>query len=199
LSDDNLDKLIQKPVSNNVLLTKLDDYGSKEFTNSPLLDFSKLRTRFAMQFAVEQLMKQINQRPLEVYPIINGKDVLLRKTFASINPSRKSQVVAYAHAAETSDVNFAVNNSKQAFMWWSRLAVQRRINIMKAFARLLERKRQDYAALLILEVAKTWNEANAELSEAIDFIYYYLFQFLIFNGIYPSTSSLFCIYRVLFL
>lgn len=176
LSDDNLDKLIQKPVSNNLLSIKLDDCTGQEFTNSPLLDFSKIRTRFEMQFAIEQLMKQITQRPLEVYPIVNGKDVLLRKTFASVNPSQKSQVVAYAHAAEISDVNFAVNNSKQAFMWWSHLAVQKRINIMKAFARLLERKRQDYAALLILEAAKTWNEANAELSEAIDFIYYYAEQ-----------------------
>ncbi|MFM7458964.1 MAG: proline dehydrogenase family protein [bacterium] len=176
LSDDNLDKLIQKPVSNNLLSIKLDDCADQEFTNSPLLDFSKIRTRFEMQFAIEQLMKQIAQRPLEVYPIVNGKDVLLRKTFASVNPSQKNQVVAYAHAAEISDVNFAVNNSKRVFMWWSHLAVQKRIKIMKAFARLLERKRQDYAALLILEVAKTWNEANAELSEAIDFIYYYAEQ-----------------------
>jgi RHH-type transcriptional regulator, proline utilization regulon repressor / proline dehydrogenase / delta 1-pyrroline-5-carboxylate dehydrogenase len=176
LSDDNLDKLIAKPVSANVLSTELSEYRSKEFTNSPLLDFSKIRTRFEVQFAIEQLMKQLDQRPLEVYSIVNGRDVLLRKTFASINPSRKSQVVAYAHAAEISDVNLAVNSSKQAFRWWSHLAVQRRINIMKAFARLLERKRQDYAALLVLEVAKTWNEANAELSEAIDFIYYYVEQ-----------------------
>ena len=175
-SDDNLDKLISKPVLMDASSNKLSEYTSKEFTNSPLLDFSKLRTRFEMQFAVEQFIKQIKQRPLEVYPIINGKDVLLRKTFTSINPSHKSQVVAYAHAAETSDVNFAVNSSKQAFMWWSHLPAQRRINIMKAFARFLERKRQDYAALLVLEVAKTWNEANAELSEAIDFIYYYAEQ-----------------------
>ena len=51
-SDDNLDKLISKPVLMDASSNKLSEYTSKEFTNSPLLDFSKLRTRFEMQFAV---------------------------------------------------------------------------------------------------------------------------------------------------
>ena len=40
-------------------------------------------------------------------------------------------------------------------------------------AGLLRRRKKEFAAWLILEVGKSWGEADADVAEAIDFLEYY--------------------------
>lgn len=173
IKDTDLDKLIEKPspIYKRSVFAPVDS-----FTNTPLLDYSKLKNRFEMQFALEQLMKRLDERPLEAYSIIAAKNISSTKIQRSFNPSKTSQTVALVHVADLTQVDIAVNNARDAFKYWSRVPLAKRIDILKTYARHLEKKRTDYAALLVLEVAKNWDEANAELAEAIDFIYYYTAQ-----------------------
>ena len=175
VKDTKLEKLIEKPAPVSKHISQ--SYSrSNSFTNAPVLDYSKLKNRFEMQFSIEQLMKRVQERPLDAYSIIGAKNISSLKTQASLNPSKTSQIIAFAHLVDKDQLNTAVLNAKEAFKYWSSLSTYKRIEILKSYARHLEKKRTDYAALLVLEVAKNWDEANAELSEAIDFIYYYTAQ-----------------------
>jgi RHH-type proline utilization regulon transcriptional repressor/proline dehydrogenase/delta 1-pyrroline-5-carboxylate dehydrogenase len=51
--------------------------------------------------------------------------------------------------------------------------VRQRAEVLRRCAEALEENRYEFNALLVREIAKPWADADAEVSEAIDFLYYY--------------------------
>jgi 1-pyrroline-5-carboxylate dehydrogenase len=56
--------------------------------------------------------------------------------------------------------------------------VEDRVGMLRQASAILRRRKMEFDALLVLEAGKTWAEAEADVSEAIDFCDYYALQML---------------------
>jgi len=140
------------------------------FKNEPFTDFSSEAEALEMQKALELVKSQLGR----TYPlIIDGKDVKARTTFRSINPSHSSQVVGIVQDAGRALADRALQAAARAFESWSRVSQADRTDALRRMAQILRRRKKEFAAWMILEVGKSWSEADADVAEAIDFLEYY--------------------------
>src|SRR5205085_10405016 len=61
---------------------------------------------------------------------------------------------------------------------WSAVAIEKRAELLLRLAQVLRERKYEFDAWLVLEAGKTWAEAEADVSEAIDFCEYYARQAL---------------------
>jgi 1-pyrroline-5-carboxylate dehydrogenase len=61
----------------------------------------------------------------------------------------------------------------KAFSWWQKKPLEERVRYLIKGAELLRKRKLEFASLLVLEIGKTWREADADVAEAIDFLEYY--------------------------
>ncbi|HZE90892.1 MAG TPA: aldehyde dehydrogenase family protein, partial [Rhizobacter sp.] len=78
-----------------------------------------------------------------------------------------SRQVALANAAE---VNAAVASAQAAFPAWSNTPPIRRARVMFAFLELMNRHRDELAAMITAEHGKVFTDAQGEVSRGIDII-----------------------------
>ena len=67
-------------------------------------------------------------------------------------------------------------NSAECYQNWSNVSVKQRAAILQKAADMLEAKTPKFCTLLVKEAFKTWNDAIAEVREAVDFLRYYALQ-----------------------
>ena len=108
--------------------------------------------------------------------IINGEKITDRPYFPSVNPARPTQVVGYWAKGTVQDADDAVAASVAYFPQWRATPVEERAAILLRAADLMEARRFEINALLILEAGKPWVEADGDLSEAIDFLRFYAIE-----------------------
>ena len=146
-----------------------------EFRNEPYANFSDPANRQAMQAALEAVRRQFGRR----YDLwIGGKPVQTERTFHSINPSRFSEVVGIHSAADAALAAQAVEAAYGFFPEWSRTPAAERCRMLLNAATIIRRRKMEFNAWLVFEAGKTWPEAEADVSEAIDFCEYYARQML---------------------
>ncbi|MET0851086.1 MAG: aldehyde dehydrogenase family protein [Candidatus Rokuibacteriota bacterium] len=85
-------------------------------------------------------------------------------------PGRRSYVHALADLAR---VDEALDCARGAVSSWGARRPEERRAVLRAVARVLGRRRSDLIGAMIVDGAKTLPEADAEVSEAIDFARYY--------------------------
>ncbi|HEV2038049.1 MAG TPA: L-glutamate gamma-semialdehyde dehydrogenase, partial [Candidatus Eremiobacteraceae bacterium] len=95
------------------------------------------------------------------------------KQFASINPAHPTEVVGRVQSATIDQARDAIAAAQQAFARWSRVPAQERAQLLFAAADAVRRRRDEFDALLVLEVGKSWPEAEGDVAEGIDFLEYY--------------------------
>jgi 1-pyrroline-5-carboxylate dehydrogenase len=145
------------------------------FKNEPLTDFSQPANRQALEQALEQVRGQLGR----TYPmIIGGDEVLASETFASLNPARPSQVIGHAQQGGADHARAAIEAADRAFDRWKRVPARERAEVIVGVAELMRRRKHEFSAWNILEVGKTWGEADGETVETIDFFEYYARQML---------------------
>ncbi|CAN0298427.1 unnamed protein product, partial [Phaeothamnion confervicola] len=105
--------------------------------------------------------------------IINGKKITDREYIASVNPAKPSQVIGSWARATIADAEAAVAAAQAAFPEWRATPADDRAKILERAADLMESRRLELNALLILEAGKPWIEADGDISEAIDFCRFY--------------------------
>jgi RHH-type proline utilization regulon transcriptional repressor/proline dehydrogenase/delta 1-pyrroline-5-carboxylate dehydrogenase len=105
--------------------------------------------------------------------IINGKKITDREYVASVNPAKPTQVIGSWARATVADAEAAVAASVAAFPKWRATPADARAIMLERAADLMESRRMELNALLILEAGKPWIEADGDISEAIDFCRYY--------------------------
>ncbi len=143
---------------------------NSEFKNEALLDFSQEANRSGQLKALELVQSQLG-RTYDL--IIGGKRLKSDKTFQSINPSKKSEIIGLFQSADLAQAAHAVEVATQAFETWKRCSAQHRADVLFRAAAILRKRRLEMNAWLILEVGKTWLEADADTAEAIDFCEFY--------------------------
>jgi 1-pyrroline-5-carboxylate dehydrogenase len=141
-----------------------------EFKNEPLTDFTQEVHRNAFGAALDAVEARL---PIEGKNRIGGKKVGAAKTFESVNPCRKQQVIGRFPQGTREDAERAIEAAAKAFPAWSRVPPEERSALLLRIAAILRRRKHEFSAMMVLEEAKAWAEADADTAEAIDFCEFY--------------------------
>ena len=143
--------------------------GMEGFQNEPQRNFAQVDSRVGMQQAVANVRSQLGRQ----WASSSAGLRLTGPLIESRNPGRPDEVVARLSSASSEDVEQAVRRAVQAWESWRDTATERRVDIMRAAASLMRKRRDELAAWEIMECGKPWREADADLAEAIDFLEFY--------------------------
>ena len=91
--------------------------------------------------------------------------------FDNINPATKESVGKFPQSTPD-DVSFAYKSAREAFGKWKKLSRIRRGDIFFKLAQIIERRRDDLAAVISIETGKNYNESIAEVNEALHMAQY---------------------------
>jgi 1-pyrroline-5-carboxylate dehydrogenase len=156
-----------------------------EFKNEPVLDFSQDMHRARQSEALALVQSQLGRE----YDLIIGAERLKSgKTFQSINPGKKSEVVGIFQSGTSEQAVRAIDVALRAFEQWKKVSSHERADVLFRAAARLRAKRFENNAWLILEAGKTWAEADADTAEAIDFCEFYGREALRYAGPQPLTK-----------
>ena len=136
------------------------------FINEPFFDFRHEENARKMRAAIERVRGQLGR---EYDLIIGGQRVKTADKIKSLNPSRPSQIVGIHQKAGKEHVEPAMSAALKAFTSWSRTPIEERASLLFRTADLMRNRKMDYMAWLVFEVSKNWGEADADISETIDF------------------------------
>jgi 1-pyrroline-5-carboxylate dehydrogenase len=140
------------------------------FLNEPIRSFSEPADRAGMESALADVRSTFGRR----YPlVIDGERVDGEQTIPSRNPSRPAEIVGDVVAATLDDASRALDAATRAFPAWSRKSFAERADVLIRAAAAIRARKNEFNALMVLEVGKTWVEADADTAEAIDFLEYY--------------------------
>ena len=140
------------------------------FENEPNTDFSRAKNRDEMKQALKDVQEQFDSD----YPLnIDGKAQDTRAHIVVRNPSKKQQTIGSVASASEDQAEQAIEAAKRAFEQWRREPTDHRAEYLDLIADGLRTRRFELTAWMVYESGKPWIEADAEVSEAIDFCKYY--------------------------
>src|SRR5512139_3680403 len=141
-----------------------------DFRNEPYADFSTPGNARAMRAALAQVRTNFGQE----YDIRVGKERFKTGSLLdSLNPSNPKEVVGRFHKANAALAEQAMETAFGYFPKWASTTWESRIALTRKCANLLRWRKFEFNAWLVLEAGKSWAEAEADTSEAIDFCEYY--------------------------
>lgn len=144
--------------------------GANTFRNAPNTDFTREEARARLRAALDSMTATLGPKHALV---IGGRKITGRELVPSINPARPTQIVGHWARATPADVEAAINAARAAQPAWAARPAGERAALFERVADLLEERRHELNALEILEAGKPWVEADADISEAIDFCRFY--------------------------
>jgi RHH-type proline utilization regulon transcriptional repressor/proline dehydrogenase/delta 1-pyrroline-5-carboxylate dehydrogenase len=155
------------------------------FLNAPLRDFSReqARTHFAAALSAVRA-GQGGRHPLD----IAGVPPDGAGWRAARNPARPDEILGRVAVAAPEHANRAIANARRAFPGWRDTPAAARVALCRRAADLMDRRRDELAALEVLEAGKNWREADADVAEAIDFLRYYALRMEELDGWRPTVG-----------
>lgn len=172
-----IEHLLEDPAAAQQLFPPLDssagqaaNAGAAAFHNEPAADFTRpeLRAAFPVAIAVAR-----SRAGLTVPLFINGRDVTTADTIPSRNPNCPEEILGQVCQAGPAEVDNAVAAAKAAFPAWRATAAAGRAACLQRAAENIRRSIVELAAWQVLEIGKQWDQAYADVAEAIDFLEYY--------------------------
>jgi 1-pyrroline-5-carboxylate dehydrogenase len=144
-----------------------------EFRNEPYTDFSVPANRRAMESELAAVRAQFGRE----YDLrIAGERFTTPGKLKSVNPSNAAEVVGVHQKATPAMATRAIEQVHAFFPAWSRTPTDARIWMLRNVAKVLRRRKMEFDAWLVYEAGKSWAEAEADVSEAIDFCEYYALE-----------------------
>jgi 1-pyrroline-5-carboxylate dehydrogenase len=156
-----------------------------EFRNEPYTDFTVPANRQAMEKALADVRSAFGR---EYQLRIGGEWIATGDKLVSVNPSNPREVVGIHHKATPELANRAVESAWAAFPAWSSTPASDRVRMLLDVARIIRARKLEFDAWLVYEAGKTWPEAEADVSEAIDFCEYYAREMMRLDGPQPVTQ-----------
>ncbi len=144
------------------------------FVNEPVTDFSKSENLKAAQEALAKVRAQFG-REYDLW-IAGAKRHAPGAMLESVNPAKPSEIVGYHHKATAELATQAIEDAHAFFPTYSRTPVEQRVQMAVRVAAIIRERKFEFDAWLVSEAGKTWPEADADVSEAIDFCEYYARQ-----------------------
>ncbi len=140
------------------------------FANEPAADFTRDDTRSDFLLALETVRSQLGRNcPL----IINGEQIHTAGTVESVNPAAPDEIIGRAAQCGQEHIEQAIRAAEQAQDMWRETPPEKRAAVLFKAAEKMRRDIFTLAAWQILEVGKQWDQAHADIAEAIDFLEYY--------------------------
>ncbi len=143
---------------------------NNQFANAPDTDYANNNLRNKAHQALVKVKGNLGKTYL---PLIDGKYVETNNYIESVNPSQYQEVVGKIGLISEEQAENAIQAGKKAFPKWSKTPAKERANILRKAAEIMENRRHELNAWICLEVGKIIPQADAEVSEAIDFCRYY--------------------------
>jgi len=144
--------------------------GKEGFVGAADTDYAEEAERKEAARAFASVRQQLGK---SYFPLIDGEYVNTSAVIDSVNPSNFSEVVGKVGLISVEQAEQAMQAAKAAFPGWKSTPVKERAGILRKAAELMEARRAELSAWIVLEVGKPVKEADAEVSEAIDFCLYY--------------------------
>ncbi|MBD2196776.1 MULTISPECIES: L-glutamate gamma-semialdehyde dehydrogenase [Calothrix] len=153
---------------------KLSPQNPKEdgagFVGAADTDYAEEEARRKSAAAFATVHQQLGKTYL---PLINGEYTNTSIFIDSLNPSNFSQVIGKVGLISIEQAEQAMKAAKAAFPAWRKTPAKQRADILRKAGDLMSQRRAELSAWIVLEVGKPVKEADAEVSEAIDFCKYY--------------------------
>jgi len=144
--------------------------GLARFVNDPMVDFTRADHRGAFPAAIGRVRTQLGK----VYPLyIGGREVQTGDQIPTVNPARPSEVLGSICQAGISEVAQAIAAAKAAFPAWRDTLPRDRAEYLLKAAAVARERIFELSAWQVLEIGKQWDQAYADVGEAIDFLEYY--------------------------
>lgn len=153
-----------------------NDKGGEEtmnklpFPNAADTDYANAALREKARQALAKVRNSLGKTYL---PLIDGEYVETTNYIDSVNPSREVEIVGKIGLISVEQAEQAIRAAKAAFPGWQRTPVRERAEILRKAAQIMEQRRHELSAWICVEVGKILPQADAEVSEAIDFCRYY--------------------------
>ncbi len=145
--------------------------GFGPFVNEPMADFTRADHRAIFPSEIARIRANELGKTYPLY--INGKDVELADKIPTVNPAKPSEILGHVCQGGIAEVDLAIAAAKEAFpAWRDTPPVERAAYLVKAAA-IARRRVFELSAWQVLEVGKQWDQAQADVAEAIDFLEYY--------------------------
>ena len=149
------------------------------FRNEPYTDFSTPENRRAVEQALQKVRSDFGR---EYGLAIDGVPAKTEEKLISRNPSDPQQVVGIHQKGTPELARQAVEAAYSFFPEWSSTPAGERVRMLLRTAEILRQRKLEFDAWLVYEAGKTWPEAEADVSEAIDFCEYYAREMLRLSG-----------------
>jgi acyl-CoA reductase-like NAD-dependent aldehyde dehydrogenase len=114
-------------------------------------------------------MSKAEQTAVQVRNYIAGQWVASKgELIPRENPANTNEIVAVVTHASKEETIQAIEAAHKAFQTWSKVPAVKRVDYIYKFIDVLERRRQEVAELLTREMGKPIQEANGEITKAIN-------------------------------
>jgi RHH-type proline utilization regulon transcriptional repressor/proline dehydrogenase/delta 1-pyrroline-5-carboxylate dehydrogenase len=144
--------------------------GLARFENEPFADFTQESVRQAFLDAVAEVRAQLGKE----YPlVIGGQEMRTADTLQSVNPANPSEIIGTICQASTKEIDLAIEAAKKAAPAWKALSPVERAGYLLKAAEIARKEIFTLCAWQTLEVGKQFDQAQADVAEAIDFMEYY--------------------------
>src|SRR5690348_8077695 len=145
------------------------------FRNESYTDFTKPEHAEDARKALSRVRGMLGRQ----YPLlIGGERRTSGEKLESLNPANPKEIVGVHQKGTQQDAADAVASAYGFFSKWSQTPVEQRAQALVKLAEVIRARKLEFDAWLVLEAGKTWPEADADVSEAIDFCGYYARQAL---------------------
>src|SRR5437867_1420208 len=156
-----------------------------DFKNEPYTDFSIAANRQSMEAALAKVRSEFGR---EYDLSIAGERLRTPDKLKSVNPSNPSEIVGIHQKATPAWASKAIEAAHSYFAEWSRTNPADRIAMLRRVAQVIRGRKMEFDAWLVYEAGKTWPEAEADVSEAIDFCEYYALEMERLSGPRPVSQ-----------
>ena len=141
-----------------------------EFKVTPFTDFSKEENIKKVEQAITHVESKLGQ---EYSLVIGGKRFKCPDQFFSHNPSQPEQVIGIFQKGTPEMAEKAINVALETFKTWKNIPAEKRAEYCFKIAEKMRERKSELTAWMILEVGKSWVEADADVAEAIDLVDFY--------------------------
>ncbi|HAJ62381.1 MAG TPA: L-glutamate gamma-semialdehyde dehydrogenase [Cyanobacteria bacterium UBA8543] len=170
LEDRPTEELLAPPVVNPFQPPAIKTADRGVFSNAADTDYAEAQARQEAEQAFQTVREQLGKT---YRPLVNGEYLDTAEIVNSLNPSNPSEVIGKIGLLSLEQAEQALQAAKAAFKSWRRTPATERADILRKAGDLMEQRRAELSAWVVLEVGKPLREADAEVSEAIDFCRYY--------------------------
>ncbi len=157
-----------------------------EFRNEAFTDFNLPANQEAMKAAIAKVRGELGKK----YPlVINGEKIETSDLLVSTNPANPKEVIGSFSKANTDLAEQAMKSALTAFDTWKNTCPKERARFLFKAAAIMRRRKHELSAWMILEIGKSWAEADGDVAEAIDFCDFYAREMLRLGEPQPVTPN----------